>query len=127
MHVYALNYTQLSKTLIVSPEFMCNAEILTVAAMLSGECSSLLCTCHELILVLLVPNVWFRPHNQRKEADQAKTLLSVPEGNHLTLLNVYNNYKQSALLFLCIFIISNQPKISTTRTGPGVTICRSAH
>ena len=44
---------------------------------------------------LPVPNVWLRPTNQRKEADAAKALLTVPDGDHLTLLNVYNNYMQS--------------------------------
>lgn len=29
---------QLSKMLIVSPEFKCSNEVLTIAAMLSGEC-----------------------------------------------------------------------------------------
>jgi pre-mRNA-splicing factor ATP-dependent RNA helicase DHX15/PRP43 len=42
-----------------------------------------------------VPNVWLRPPDQRREADAAKALLSVPDGDHLTLLNVYNNYIQS--------------------------------
>lgn len=42
-----------------------------------------------------VPNIWLRPQNQRREADAAKALLSVPDGDHLTLLNVYNNYIQS--------------------------------
>ncbi|KAL5638957.1 hypothetical protein ACGC1H_003356 [Rhizoctonia solani] len=65
---------QLAKMLIVSPEFRCSNEILTIVAMLS------------------VPNVWLRPNNQRKEADAAKALLTVPDGDHLTLLNVYNNY-----------------------------------
>lgn len=44
---------------------------------------------------MTVPNVWVRPHNQRKESDAAKSLLTVPDGDHLTLLNVYNNYEQS--------------------------------
>ncbi|CUA68071.1 pre-mRNA-splicing factor ATP-dependent RNA helicase DHX15/PRP43 [Rhizoctonia solani] len=65
---------QLAKMLIVSPEFKCSNEILSIVAMLS------------------VPNVWLRPNNQRKEADQAKAMLTVPDGDHLTLLNVYNNY-----------------------------------
>ncbi|CAE6478517.1 unnamed protein product [Rhizoctonia solani] len=65
---------QLAKMLIVSPEFKCSNELLTIVAMLS------------------VPNVWLRPNNQRKEADAAKQLLTVPDGDHLTLLNVYNNY-----------------------------------
>ncbi|KAF9221070.1 P-loop containing nucleoside triphosphate hydrolase protein [Gyrodon lividus] len=68
---------QLSKMLISSPEFRCSNEILTITAMLS------------------VPNVWLRPNNQRKEADAAKALLTVPDGDHLTLLNVYNSYMQN--------------------------------
>ncbi|KIM61315.1 hypothetical protein SCLCIDRAFT_25946 [Scleroderma citrinum Foug A] len=68
---------QLAKMLIVSPEFKCSNEILTITAMLS------------------VPNVWLRPNNQRKEADAAKALLTVPDGDHLTLLNVYNSYIQN--------------------------------
>jgi len=65
---------QLSKMLIVSPEFKCSNEMLTITAMLS------------------VPNVWVRPNNQRKESDAAKALLTVPDSDHLTLLNVYNEY-----------------------------------
>ncbi|KAI0696986.1 P-loop containing nucleoside triphosphate hydrolase protein [Cerioporus squamosus] len=65
---------QMAKMLIVSPEFNCSNEILTIVAMLS------------------VPNVWLRPSNQRKEADQAKALLTVPDGDHLTLMNVFNSY-----------------------------------
>ncbi|PVG02447.1 putative PRP43-involved in spliceosome disassembly [Serendipita vermifera] len=68
---------QLSKLLISSPEFECSNEILTIVSMLS------------------VPNVFLRPPNQRKEADAAKQLLTVPEGDHLTLLNIYNNYIQN--------------------------------
>lgn len=84
--------------LIVSPEFKCSNEILTITAMLSGIVI--------LRLYLLstsdasdytVPNVWLRPNNQRKEADAAKALLTVPDGDHLTLLNVYNHYIQSKL------------------------------
>ncbi|KAG9083153.1 DEAH-box ATP-dependent RNA helicase prp43 [Ceratobasidium sp. 370] len=67
---------QLAKMLIVSPEFKC-----------SNELSSILMP-HEYT----VPNVWLRPNNQRKEADAAKQLLTVPDGDHLTMMNVYNNY-----------------------------------
>ncbi|KIJ94146.1 hypothetical protein K443DRAFT_125337 [Laccaria amethystina LaAM-08-1] len=68
---------QLSKLLIVSPEFKCSNEMLTITAMMS------------------VPNVWLRPNNQRQQADAAKALLTVPDGDHLTLLNVYNQYMQN--------------------------------
>ncbi|KAF8465792.1 P-loop containing nucleoside triphosphate hydrolase protein [Russula ochroleuca] len=68
---------QMSKMLIASPEFSCSQEVLTVVAMLS------------------VPNIWLRPNNQRKEADSAKQLLTVPDGDHLTLLNVFNEYQNN--------------------------------
>ncbi|CAL1702780.1 unnamed protein product [Somion occarium] len=68
---------QMAKMLIVSPEFKCSNEILTIVAMLS------------------VPNVWLRPVNKRKEADAAKQMLTVSDGDHLTLLNVYNHYAQN--------------------------------
>ena len=48
----------------------------------------------------VVPNVWLRPPNMRREADAAKALLTVPDGDHLTLLNVYNHYQQSMLASL---------------------------
>ncbi|OJT09218.1 hypothetical protein TRAPUB_14293, partial [Trametes pubescens] len=65
---------QMAKMLIASPEFNCSYEVLTIVAMLS------------------VPNVWLRPPKQRKEADAAKALFSNADGDHLTLLDVYNHY-----------------------------------
>ena len=75
--------------------------------------------------ISLVPNVWVRPNNQRKESDAAKQLLTVPDGDHLTLLNVYNEYKtstQSRTRYPRIHLNSLRPQISTTRIGHGQTI-----
>lgn len=68
---------QLAKMLICSPEFKCSNEILSIAAMLSAL------------------NVFIRPNSQRKEADEAKAQFTHPDGDHLTLLNVYHAYKTS--------------------------------
>ena len=90
---------QMAKMLITSPEFNCSNEILTIVAMLSGECglhSSQQC---RLTSVIPVPNVWITPPNQRKEADAAKAMLTIPEGDHLTLMNVYNSYVSSTSIF----------------------------
>ncbi|KAI0641833.1 P-loop containing nucleoside triphosphate hydrolase protein [Trametes meyenii] len=70
---------QMAKMLIASPKFNCSNEILTIVTMLS------------------VPNVWLRPSNRRKEADAAKAMLTVPDGDHLTLMNVYNQYMNNKL------------------------------
>ncbi len=80
--------------LIVSPEFNCSQEILTIVAMLSGT-FLLLHVSTRLIVSLAVPNIWVRPNDKRKEADIAKQLLSIPDGDHLTLLNVFDEYRNS--------------------------------
>lgn len=66
---------QLSKMLISAPQFKCAGEALTIAAMLS------------------VPNVFVRPNEQRREADEAKSQFAHPDGDHLTMLNVFNAFK----------------------------------
>lgn len=84
--------------LIASPEFRCSNEILTIVAMLSGTSvpsDSTSGICRRLSFLSSVPNVWLRPNNQKKESDAAKAMLTVPDGDHLTLLNVYSNYMQS--------------------------------
>ncbi|EED23288.1 pre-mRNA splicing factor RNA helicase (Prp43), putative [Talaromyces stipitatus ATCC 10500] len=65
----------LAVMLITSPEFYCSNEILSITALLS------------------VPQVFVRPHSQRKRADEMKNLFAHPDGDHLTLLNVYHAYK----------------------------------
>jgi pre-mRNA-splicing factor ATP-dependent RNA helicase DHX15/PRP43 len=84
----------MSKLLIVSPEFNCTQEILTIVAMLSGNLFWL-DVLMRLIASLVVPNIWVRPNEKRKEADIAKQRLSIPEGDHLTLLNVFDEYQNS--------------------------------
>ena len=65
----------LAVMLINSPEFYCSNEMLSLTALLS------------------VPQVFNRPANQRKRADEMKNLFAHPEGDHLTLLNVYHAFK----------------------------------
>ncbi|KAJ5152392.1 Pre-mRNA-splicing factor ATP-dependent RNA helicase PRP43 [Penicillium capsulatum] len=65
----------LAVMLISSPEFYCSNEILSVTALLS------------------VPQVFVRPASQRKRADEMKALFTHPDGDHLTLLNVYHAFK----------------------------------
>ncbi|KAJ9508751.1 hypothetical protein QJQ45_028061 [Haematococcus lacustris] len=66
---------QLAKMLVAAPEFRCSNEILSIAAMLS------------------VPNVFMRPKEAQKAADEAKARFTHIDGDHLTLLNVYHAYK----------------------------------
>eukprot|EP00918_Siedleckia_nematoides_P009971 GHVU01021779.1.p1 GENE.GHVU01021779.1~~GHVU01021779.1.p1 ORF type:complete len:269 (-),score=57.06 GHVU01021779.1:475-1281(-) len=65
---------QLAKMLVESPKFHCTPEILSITAMLS------------------VPNVFVRPRDQAREADDMKAKFTHMDGDHLTLLNVYNAY-----------------------------------
>lgn len=73
---------QLSKMLIESPKYNCSNEILSIAALLS------------------VPQIFTRPNNARKAADEAKAQFAHADGDHLTLLNAYHAYKTSKSFFL---------------------------
>lgn len=65
----------LAVMLISSPEFYCSNEILSLTALLS------------------VPQIFVRPPTARKMADEMKDLFAHPDGDHLTMLNVYHAFK----------------------------------
>lgn len=67
----------LAKVLICSVDMGCSDEILSIVAMLS------------------VQTVFYRPKEKQQQADQKKAKFHDPHGDHLTLLNVYNGWKQS--------------------------------
>ena len=67
----------LSKMLITSVDLGCSDEVLTIAAML-GE-----------------PNVFYRPKDKLKIADMQKARFNHPTGDHLTLLAVYNSWRDN--------------------------------
>lgn len=82
--------------LICSPELQCSNEILTIAAMLSGDLVNIVLELRaNTYFAYSVQSVWRQPIDHRKEADAAKVLLSISDSDHLTLLNVYNSYMQS--------------------------------
>ena len=71
----------LAKVLIASVDIGCSDEILSIVAMLS------------------VQTVFYRPKEKQNQADQKKAKFHDPHdphGDHLTLLNVYNAWKNSA-------------------------------
>ncbi|KAL8732123.1 MAG: hypothetical protein Q9181_004061 [Wetmoreana brouardii] len=65
----------LAVMLISSPEFYCSNEMLSLTALLS------------------VPQIFVRPNSARKRADEMKALFAHPDGDHLTMLNVYHAFK----------------------------------
>lgn len=69
---------ELAKALIASVEYGCSEEVLTIAAMLSAEGS-----------------IFYRPKDKQAAADSKKAKFHQPEGDHLTLLTVYNSWKAS--------------------------------
>eukprot|EP00698_Gefionella_okellyi_P023437 TRINITY_DN8012_c0_g1_i1.p1 TRINITY_DN8012_c0_g1~~TRINITY_DN8012_c0_g1_i1.p1 ORF type:complete len:726 (+),score=167.50 TRINITY_DN8012_c0_g1_i1:67-2178(+) len=68
---------QLSRMLICSPDYGCSSEMLSIVALLS------------------VPQLFLRPRDAAKQADEAKAEFQHADGDHLTMLNVYHAYKQS--------------------------------
>ena len=70
----------MAKMLIASVEYKCSVEMLTIVSMLS------------------VPSVFYRPKERMEEADAAREKFNVPESDHLTLLNVFNQWKSRGLV-----------------------------
>src|SRR5689334_15894566 len=66
----------LSKTILTSEVYKCSSEILTIVSMLSVNNS-----------------IFFRPKDTILLADTAHQTFFSPDGDHLTLLNVYNQWK----------------------------------
>ncbi|KAK9841672.1 hypothetical protein WJX74_009878 [Apatococcus lobatus] len=66
-----------SKMLIASVDLGCSEEILTIVGMLSAQ------------------NIFYRPREKQAQADQKKAKFFQPEGDHLTLLAVYEAWKTS--------------------------------
>jgi len=68
---------QLSKMLIISSQYNCSNEVLSIVAMLS------------------VKNPFMRPKEAARAADDAKAQFAHMDGDHLTLLNLYHAYKRN--------------------------------
>lgn len=66
----------LAKMLLMGERLDCIDEVLTIVSMLS------------------VPSVFFRPKERAEESDAAREKFFVPESDHLTLLNVYKQWKE---------------------------------
>lgn len=64
----------LAKMLLSGEQLECLSETLTIVSMLS------------------VPSVFFRPKDRAEESDAAREKFFVPESDHLTLLNVYQQW-----------------------------------
>ncbi|GIX64202.1 pre-mRNA-splicing factor ATP-dependent RNA helicase, putative [Babesia caballi] len=67
----------LAKMLLTSIDMGCSDEIITIVSMLS------------------IQNIFYRPQDKQAEADRAKSRFTQPEGDHLTLLNVYNQWRKN--------------------------------
>lgn len=66
----------LAKMLLMGEQLGCIDEVLTIVSMLS------------------VPSVFFRPKDRIEESDAAREKFFIPESDHLTLYNVYQQWKQ---------------------------------
>eukprot|EP00957_Ditylum_brightwellii_P183772 13998338-Ditylum_brightwellii.AAC.1 len=66
---------QLAKMLMVSPDYGCSNEIISIVACLS------------------VPQIFLRPRENAKQADEAKAQFVHADSDHLTLLNAYATYE----------------------------------
>jgi HrpA-like RNA helicase len=92
----------MAKMLIASVEYKCSSEMLIIVSMLS------------------VPSIFYRPKERMEEADAAREKFNVPESDHLTLLNVFNQWKSHQSVMPSIYFLSLTQSITTVigMTGP---------
>ncbi|KDD75275.1 hypothetical protein H632_c773p1 [Helicosporidium sp. ATCC 50920] len=64
-----------AKTLLAAVDLGCSEDVLTIIGMLSAQ------------------NIFYRPKEKQAQADQKKAKFHQPEGDHLTLLAVYEGWK----------------------------------
>lgn len=69
----------LSKILLTAASMQCSEEVLSIVSMLS------------------VNHIFVRPKAKKKEADVAKTRFNDQYGDHMTLLNVFNEWKANGM------------------------------
>lgn len=67
----------LSKMVIFGDELGCSNEIITIVSCLS------------------VPTIFYRPKDREEESDSVREKFFVPESDHLTLLNIYQQWKNN--------------------------------
>ena len=65
----------LQKIQLTARDYQCTEEALTIVSMLS------------------VPAIFYRPKNREAESDKAREKLFISESDHLTLYNVYTQWK----------------------------------
>merc|ERR1719410_3171466 len=68
----------MSKMILASEKYKCSAEIITISAMLSNNAS-----------------IFYRPKDKIIHADTARKNLFLPGGDHMTLLNIYNQWAET--------------------------------
>jgi len=66
---------QLAKLILVSPDYGCSSEIISIVACLS------------------VPQIFMRPRESAKAADAAKAQFTHADSDHITMLNAYAHYE----------------------------------
>lgn len=68
---------QLPKALLKSVELGCSSEVVTVVLVLSAE------------------NIYLRPKDKQVQSDQKHAMMFAPEGEHITLLTIYNQWQKN--------------------------------
>ena len=66
---------QLAKALLSSPKYNCSNEVVSIVALLS------------------VPPLFYRPSESKQKADECKLKFAHMDGDHLSMLNVFDQYK----------------------------------
>jgi len=93
---------QMAKMLIVSPTFGCSNEVLSITALLT------------------VPQIFMRPSENRKAAEDAKAQFTHVDGDHLSLLNAYHAYKSKSAIEVNQWCYDNFMNVRSLKSADNV-------
>ncbi|KAJ8437404.1 hypothetical protein Cgig2_008757 [Carnegiea gigantea] len=90
----------LSKVILASGEVGCSEEILTIAAVLSVQCSNANIFMKYFVekssnFEICLQSIWISVRGAQRQLDEAKLRFAAAEGDHITFLNVYKGFLQS--------------------------------
>lgn len=91
------------KMLIVSSSMNCTADVLIIGNIMgiNNFCLTyFINNLFSIVSMLSVPSIFYRPKGREEDSDSVREKFQVPESDHLTMLNVYNQWKQNKLVIV---------------------------
>lgn len=101
------------KMLIVASAMDCTADVLIIGNELLLLFIIRCLYSSFTVSMLSVPSIFYRPKGREEDSDNVREKFQVPESDHLTMLNVYNQWKQNKYVLTIILYYIIQVRLTS--------------